>query len=353
VATVTVVALAGVGVVGALALSGGEEPERASADVPAATPSGATPSADGEDTDPEGDGTTAPAAPREATGDELVPAPAADPSPLTRTLAMAGSNGGVRVAALSEVDEVGRGAAARSAPEGGRLIAFRLAGWRCDVPPCRDWSDLGLAVAVGKDVRPLPKGRGTYVVAVPERSMPVDLVLRSDGYRQTLSLRDRRPGPDNIAVLARADRTAEVGRTFSMTDTTSQAVEWFKGGPVTTTAPRSATFESAELGFFGYTRRPSSTREAILVANVFYTRPWNDLPTAFRLEEIKFRDSSGTTYKAFDAHPDPAKLRPGFEVPADLERGTLLLGGVPLTITAEGTSWTQTASQREVPVRFR
>ncbi len=108
----------------------------------------------------------------------------------------------------------GTGDATHSAPEGGQLRAFHLSSWTCDAVNCKDWSKLDLRVVVDGDSRRLPDTQGSYVVAIPAGAASVDLVMKTDDVRQSLSLLTGAPGPDNIAVLARQDRFVEIGESF-------------------------------------------------------------------------------------------------------------------------------------------
>ncbi len=161
------------------------------------------------------------AAPPPASGSELVAVPelAADPS--VGTIAMASRTSGVRVDHLADVDEFGTGADARSAPEGGRLR--RLPPHRLEL---RRRPVQGLVVAQPARRRrrresPAADTSGSYVVAVPAGAAAADLVMKADGVKQSLSLLTGQPGPDNLAVLARPDRSTKIGETFPLTETST------------------------------------------------------------------------------------------------------------------------------------
>jgi hypothetical protein len=270
---------------------------------------------------------------------------------------MATRSGGVRLAGLGDVDEVGTGDDARRAPAGGRLIGFRLDDAACAVPPCTPWSELDLRVAVDGDLRRLPEGGGPYVVAVPAGAEDVDLVLRGDGYAQTLSLLTGAAGARNIDVLARRDRVTRIGSRFTVTERTSIPLAYVETS--TATVPRAVEVERAELKFFVDGRRPSRVDRAFLAVRMRYTIPYSvaggasaGTPRAFEPEEVRFIGSDGRAYPATDLDPGPGTSI-GFEVPADLRRGVLRIGGTYGLTAGDGvTSFTVTVSDRSVPIRF-
>lgn len=269
-------------------------------------------------------------------------------------LAMAGRQGGVRVSRLGEVDSVGTGAAALSAPEGGMLIGFRLSDWACGGEECRPWGELGLEVDVDGTRSALPGRRSndTFVVAVPAEASTVELVLRSDGLTQTLSLLERTPGRDNIAVLARRGRVDEVGDRFTMTESTSIAFDY--DGVARSSVPRDVTVNRAELVWFTSGTHPSSTRRAFLKVRMHYTIPigsYSGREAAFEAEEMRFVARDGKRYAARDLDDGPG-VNAVFEVPADLEGGRLVLGGDTYPAQAAGTPFTRTLSERSVQLRF-
>jgi len=268
--------------------------------------------------------------------------------------AMAAAAGGVRIARLGEVETVGAGEDERSAPEGGRLIAFKLADWPCELGSCRPWSKLGLKIAVGGDERRLPVtgGADTFVVAVPAGVTDVDLRLRADRLTQSLSLVTGEPGPDNVEVLARSRRVDRIGERFNLVERTSTELDY--GSVVTDTVPRDVKVTRAELSFFTVHGRPSSPQRAFLKLRAEYTIPFGPSkgPVAFYLQEVGFVARDGTRYDARDIDEGPG-LNAVFEVPADLRGGTFVLGGGSYPTTAgDGSSFTRTLAQRRIPVSF-
>lgn len=273
---------------------------------------------------------------------------------LTKRLAMAARTGGVRVARLGEVDTVGSGEDARSAPEGGRLIAFRLADWDCGSDACRSWDRLGLTLDVDGTTRELPSTgtTDTFAVAVPADSRQVDLVLEAGGATQTLSLLDGEPGRDNIAVLARSGRVDEVGARFTMTESTSIAFSY--DGVARSSVPRDVTVVRAELTWFVGKRHPSSPRDAFLKVDSHYTVPigsYADTESAFEPREMVFVARDGTRYRARDLDPGPG-VNAVFEVPATVKGGTLVLGGASYPVQSSVGPFTRTLTSRSVPLRF-
>ena len=279
-------------------------------------------------------------------------------APAAGRFVMAARSGGVRLAGLDEVDEIRTAGTVKASPAGGRLIGFRLDDVACAVPPCTPWTDLGLRVAVGSDVRRLPSGSGPFVVAVPAGVEDVDLMMRGDGYTQTLSLLDGTPGKGNIAVLARPARVAPVRSRFTVTERTSIPLAYVQA--TTSTVPRAVDVERAELKFFVNGLRPSSVDRAFLAVRLSYTIPYSvaggagpGTPRAFLTDEVRFVAPEGKSYPARDLDPGPG-ISIGFEVPADLRRGTLRIGGSYGLTAGDGvTPFTVEVSERSVPIRFR
>lgn len=269
-------------------------------------------------------------------------------------LAMGAAAGGVRITRLGEVETVGSGADERSAPPGGRLLAFKLSNGPCERETCRPWSQLGLKVDVGDEVRRLPAASGsdTFVVAVPADVTDVELVLKADRLTQSLSLVTGEPGPGNVAVLARTGRVDRIGDRFTLTERTSEDLDY--GSIVTDTVPRDVRVSRAELSFFTEHGRPSSPAMAFLRLRAEYTIPYGSStgPFAFDLQEVRFVARDGTPYKARDIDKGPG-LNAVFEVPADLRGGTFLLGGDTYSaIAGNGATITRTLDERKVKVSF-
>jgi hypothetical protein len=332
------------GVATAVALTGGEE-DREPGQGAGASETGAS----GETEEPEPEPAPAPADPG-----LVLAAPGVEAPGVEKLLAMAGRTGGVRVARLGDVDTVVVDDVERSAPEGGRLVAFRLAKWACGSEKCRPWDELGLKVTVDgvRQALPAAASGNTFVVAVPADARDVDLVMRADGMTQTLSLLDAKPGRGNIAVLARSGRVDRVGARFTMTERTSTPFNY--DGVDRVSVPRDVTVSRAELIWFDDDARPSSPRRAFLKVRSHYTIPigsYAGTEYAFEAREMVFVAADGTTYEARDLD-DGAGVDAVFEVPAGLKGGRLVLGGDSYPAASGSIQFTRTLSRKSVPLRF-
>jgi hypothetical protein len=332
------------GVATAVALTGGEEDREPGQDA-GASETGAS----GETEEPEPEPEPAPADPG-----LVLAAPGVEAPGVEKLLAMAGRTGGVRVARLGDVDTVVVDDVERSAPEGGRLVAFRLAKWACGSEKCRPWDELGLKVTVDgvRQALPAAANGNTFVVAVPADARDVDLVMRADGITQTLSLLDAKPGRGNIAVLARSGRVDRVGARFTMTERTSTPFNY--DGVDRVSVPRDVTVSRAELIWFDDDARPSSPRRAFLKVRSHYTIPigsYAGTEYAFEAREMVFVAADGTTYEARDLD-DGAGVDAVFEVPAGLKGGRLVLGGDSYPAASGSIQFTRTLSRKSVPLRF-
>lgn len=320
-----------------------------------AGPSGAT-TTTGPSTDTSTDTSTtepsagSPSTPAPATGTELVSAPELRPAKAAGTFAMAGPTGGVRIKGLQEVDQYGTGDSARTPPEGGRLVAFQLTDWACDAKPCTAWSALDLRVRVGADARRLPDDQGTYVVAVPAGTATLDLVMRSGDRPQRLSLLTGEPGDDNLAVLARPDRSVDVDERFPLTERNSTGADYCLSDERLFSVVRNVVIGRASLHFFVDDLEPSSPDRAFLVIDAAFTldcRPGERFQVF--AEELRFRGVDGVTRRArpFEGEVDGVTVRGIFEVPADTPGGTLRLGGTRVL-----SQYTTTLESRAVPFEF-
>jgi hypothetical protein len=332
------------GVATAVALTGGEE-DREPGQGAGASETGAS----GETEEPEPEPAPTPVDPG-----LVLAAPGVEAPGVEKLLAMAGRTGGVRVARLGDVDTVVVDDVERSAPEGGRLVAFRLAKWACGSEKCRPWDELGLKVTVDgvRQALPAAANGNTFVVAVPADARDVDLVMRADGMTQTLSLLDAKPGRGNIAVLARSGRVDRVGARFTMTERTSTPFNY--DGVDRVSVPRDVTVSRAELIWFDDDARPSSPRRAFLKVRSHYTIPigsYAGTEYAFEAREMVFVAADGTTYEARDLD-DGAGVDAVFEVPAGLKGGRLVLGGDSYPAASGSIQFTRTLSRKSVPLRF-
>jgi tetratricopeptide (TPR) repeat protein len=340
-AVVAAVVLVGVVVIG-LNLAGGDDPEAKNANPEPSASGVPTPSASA-------------AGPAPAAGDELVAAPGIAIAAPPATMAMGGKTAGVQVDGLADVETFGTGDEAHSAPEGGRLRAFHLSSWTCDVDNCKDWSKLDLRVVVDGDSRRLPDTQGSYVVAIPAGAAEVDLVMKADDVRQSLSLLTGAPGPDNISVLARHDRFVEISESFRLTETTTIELD-YGDGHARTSAVRDVDVESARLGYFVAGRRPGSADKAFLVFDATFTRPYGNAERhPVKAADMRFI-VDGKTYEAIDIEDAEVEVKNAagaFEVPASVTGGTLVIGGRPRDAEAtDGTPYVVTLQAHEIELSF-
>jgi hypothetical protein len=340
-AVVAAVVLVGVVVIG-LNLAGGDDPEPKNANP--------EPSASGVPT-----ASASAAGPAPAVGVELVAAPGIAIAAPPATMAMGGKTAGVQVDGLADVETFGTGDEAHSAPEGGRLRAFHLSSWTCDVDNCKDWSKLDLRVVVDGDSRRLPDTQGSYVVAIPAGAADVDLVMKADDVRQSLSLLTGAPGPDNISVLARQDRFVEISESFRLTETTTIELD-YGDGHARTSAVRDVDVESARLGYFVAGRRPGSADKAFLVFDATFTRPYGNAERhPVKAADMRFI-VDGKTYEAIDIEDAEVEVKNAagaFEVPASVTGGTLVISGRPRDAEAtDGTPYVVTLQAHEIELSF-
>jgi hypothetical protein len=290
----------------------------------------------------------------------VLDAPDATVPAVPRVVAMGSASGGVRLAGFRVVDTVTRDGEELTAPEGGRLVAFRLAEWNgCESPPCRSWTRLDLRVEIAGATRRLPSGGPTFVVALPRGTSDADLVYRDpvDGFRQSLSLRTGRPTGENIVVLARprAERAVRIGRSFTVIDSYSPPLPGLGRDELT----RFVRVRSAELFFTDDRRRLTDPGRAYLRIDADFTSPVDPTPYRFRDELLAFTGPDGTPYPPIDLDPgEGAQDRDVvFEVPGSIRGGRLTIGG---TYGAEagysggvGVTITITVPSRTVRLAFR
>lgn len=283
-------------------------------------------------------------------------------------VAMAGFRDGVALVALSEVPEVTASTGTVYAPpENGKLIGFRLGSWGCNSEfGCRSWQEARLSVEVDGEVRRLPDPNtvdadATYVVAVPEGTASVDLVLTSDDRRQFISLLTGEPASGNIAVLARDERFWRPGKTFKTTERVSIDIDYGDGiGRRSVT--RTAEVPEYSLQFWVDRRNTaSSVDRALLNINTYYHYPQDENPDEtvwyWRSDEVVFRDDQGRVYRPVRMPGDKGSTWYGpryyFDVPADITGGVLRLGGSIDLTGSNGTPYTATTPVTDVKIRLR
>jgi hypothetical protein len=254
---------------------------------------------------------------------------------------MAGAAGGVRIAALGPVDSIGRGDAARVAPQGATLVAFTLADW-CPTTGCRPWPRIGPRVAIGKRVSTLPRGGPTYAVAVPS-GVRADLVLRANGHEQRLSLADGSPGSGNITVLSRELAPTKIGRSADPVASTAPYSFDYGFGRLSSVR-RHGVVTSARLGFFDGALTPANPRRALLYVEAYYdySAYGSTGRYQFAADEVHLRAAGRAPVRPVAgpyANDDQNAAVYVFEVPGDFARGTFLIGGQSLArTTPSGTA---------------
>ena len=255
---------------------------------------------------------------------------------------MGSLTGGVTITKLGEIDRYGKGAEARSAPDGQKLIAFQL-----DDAAGDGSSDgataLGLTVSVdGGTGEKIPDLTGVNVIAVPTDAKTVDLVTSADSVKQTLSLLDGKPGKTNIAVLARDNRFGSftVPKGFNFTET---------GGG--STANRPCTLTGSVAGLFYWADDEGSAKatapgNAILETDLKYVFSTDSPPpfTGSSAGDSATFEPSHLTLTLPGGQKAQAKIvadRTVFEVPAGFTEGTITIGGaftnsnaITFTVTA-------------------
>jgi hypothetical protein len=274
---------------------------------------------------------------------------------------MASRTVGVGLTALSPVyhlSTAAAGAGDKWAPPDTTLIAFDISEWDCDEYPYQDcvWpAERFLQVRVGSSLRRLPRGGSPYVVAVPQSERRVELVMKSNGMVQSLSLRDGAPSPGNIAVLAREwrDRYVDIDRKERLTERFSIALT-FPDGSTRTTVHRDTVVGWAELTYFRGRQTPENPGQAFLVVGQTFTRPkpYGDGETyVFERGHLTFK-AGGRTYQARDLNPRESIGDMVFEVPGDLVSGTFLIGGSIREVSTTGTTYINSVESLRVPIRF-
>lgn len=285
-----------------------------------------------------------------ATGTELMTAPGTFAGSLDRYSTMGARNAGVELLGLSEVSSVGSGEDELAPPSGGSLIAFQLGSGVCDVADCKSWRTLDLSVAVNGTRRPLPstKTEDTFVVAAPLGTASVDLVMTANGYTQTLSLLDGKPGPDNIAVLGREPVFVDIKKKF-WADSTSSIALTDATGPGSNQLRRHVNVKNASLWFFWRGHRPSSTRNAFLAVEHSYTEnQYKD--RVYDSATMVFIAADGKRYRGRDLDRRPNYTDTVFEVPATTTSGAVVFGGRESRTSTTGTPYTVTVENHRVPI---
>ena len=87
-----------------------------------------------------------------------------------------------------------------------------------------------------------------------------------------------------------------------------------------------------------------------LIVNAFYSYADRQGQNVFGPDEARFVDNEGTEYVARDLDPAPATALLGFEIPARITRGELVLGGTVDRTSTTGVPYTSTLAEHRTPV---
>jgi hypothetical protein len=314
------------------------------ADTPAALPTEFQLKRPDGKTPPSGSGGLKPPAPPAAAKDALVSADIGSQAvPAAPASAVMGSlTGGISLANLGPVTRYGKGDAARSAPSGQKLIAFKTAGAQGNDGDSTDLTSKATVIVDGGAAQALPaRTAAYYVVAVPADAKTVALTLVDSGITQSLSLLDGKPGSGNIAVLARKNRTVDVTATVPFTFTYSPEVG-FADGTGGTSQTATASFTHADLSYIqadvdgGTSVTASSPSTAILFLELSYTGTKDKGEYGFPASLVTFTPSGGAAVAAKNI-AGATKDFLVFEVPAGLTTGTITIGGTATLNYADAT----------------
>ncbi|MEO6703472.1 MAG: hypothetical protein ABI140_09910 [Jatrophihabitantaceae bacterium] len=244
-----------------------------------------------------------------------------------RNTGMYGYDGGVRLTSTASTPYYGSGAQARSAAAGQRLIAFSL---QYGGPKESSLGELDLGVAVnGSGLQKLPepdKATEFKVISVPISASSVDLVLRSKGFIQRISLLTGKAGSDNITVMSRVNWQDDlsVSKDVPVTLRTSD-------GSVSGTMHLKVT--EADLEFFEDDTgksAPASPHGAFLHLQMSYTVSGIADVKGHELmpQVLSLRTSDGHTLHARDvASANADYIYLAFDIPGDFTGGTVTIGG--------------------------
>lgn len=296
------------------------------------------------------DGPTSIVGLRPAVVGELIPAPKADPDKLEKPRGMGSKTAGIALVALGKVSSVETEHETRRAPEGSRMIAFRVGDWACEVEPCAGWSSLDPKVSIDGQESSLEEGQSTYVVVVPPGTGEVSLEIDADGYPQSLSLLDDGKG-QNITLLSQQDqlKPVQIQERFRLGERTSTPLTGPDGLP-TDTFFRTVSVGSAQRHFFYGDLVPSAPQNAFLIVTAAYTYDGQTQSVAFDPAEIAFVLPGGRSIPARDLDPDPNIVTLGFEIPAAAKGGNLTFGGEFARKSTTNVEYTATLAMHRIKV---
>jgi hypothetical protein len=270
-------------------------------------------------------GLTAPAVPQAAPGHTAMgPFPDVTYREPAGPARLSGPAAAVTVTGLAQPDRVGTGDAALRPADGEQFLAVRYVveqgEGRSPTPPT-------ITYQVG-DRQPVPvppalTGPGTTVEAllsVPTDTAVADLVVTDAGVEQRLSLLTGAPGPDNLQVLARTSREADVDTSRQLPATLSAP------GRVSASLPVTIAVRGGRLEWFVRDERPAGPSRALLLLDVTMALP-DSAPGAVPPGLLSLRLPDGTTLRAQDLDDSPTRVITAFDVPADLTEGTVVVAG--------------------------
>ncbi|TWH74552.1 hypothetical protein JD78_03096 [Modestobacter roseus] len=231
------------------------------------------------------------------------------------------------VTGLATPDVVGSGDAARRPAEGQRFLAVRFTvepgEGRSATPPALSYQVPGAAPVPVAPALVAPGSTVEAVVAVPADATQADLVVLDDGLEQRLSLVDGAPGPGNVQVLARTQRTAEVGASRE-TDALFSAP-----GRVPATFPVTVRLDAATLQWFAGpdgSVRPRDPARAYLVLDVTMALPEGE-PGAVPVDLLTLVLPDGTRRPGVDLTRSADRVLAAFDVPAGFTTGEVAVRG--------------------------
>lgn len=235
------------------------------------------------------------------------------------TASLIGRDASVTVGDITPLPAYGRGDAARTAPEGQRLVGFTLRFGPGAISAARAATARAQFVSSDADARVIPApGTGRYVVAAIPANGRAYVALTDGGLTQRLELPSGRPADDVVALSRRTNLAAAL-----RAKATVAAVATLAAGGVSKAVTLSATATRASLRFWpaasGGTR-PSDPDRAFLSVDLSFTYPGGE-PTAFKRSQLRV-DAGGRSY--------PARFVDGatvFEVPASFTSGNLVVSG--------------------------
>lgn len=226
----------------------------------------------------------------------------------------------VMLESVAEIERYGVGDDARSAPDGQRLIAFRLDYGPGDVSSGTTPATLNVP---GGTPRPIPDAVGDdYVVAAVPASGGASIVLADSGVTQSISLPSGKPAAGTIAVLQRSSRAVLLSSRFDVPIT-------LKRGGDTRKTTFKATATAASLDFWAPANpsvRASSPSNALLTVRLTYTSSLDKGKTFGFDPKLLTLQYNGKSYKARNVAP-AGKISNVFEVPANFTAGTLRVAG--------------------------